>query len=357
MKTQKLATENIAKFRGLEAPVVIVLGAEALDTAELFSAYSRATTKFVAIYNAHNRQWRGRLDFQSRLQGKPESAEILKTAQVPLRIRNIVARCTSIRSLGMKSLDVMWAEDWGAMLVEFKAHETQLTLWINYLSRTISHPIFIWYGTTLTKFYMVAPELNGEIESCGHYSLTMEDCKACGSLTPHTDTANIKCALCYTLESRLLPPDEDLIDQISLYDAVITSQLPADKALQLRPHLPLEVAAVAALMRANKNKVRNNVLLVQLPSGRNLYTTAFVFAQSRIAVCETNTTMSVDVLADEIYYRYRVLEQISPAEWRSIVASAFATFKQKGYVVRIGKKLYQPVEDDDAPVPKRYAND
>lgn len=357
LKAEKLATENIAKFRGLEAPVVIVLGAEALDTAELFSAYSRATTKFVAIYNAHNRQWKGRLDFQSRLQGKPESAAILKKAQTPLRIRNMVARCTSIRSLGMKSLDVMWAENWGAMLVEFKAHETQLVLWVNYLSRTISHPIFIWYGDTLTKFYMVVPELNDEVESCGHYSLTMEECKACGSLTPHSDTAKIKCALCYTLESRLLPPDQDVIDQISLYDAVITSRLPTHQALKLRPHLPLEVAAVAALMRANKNKVRSNILLVQLPSGRNLYTTAFVFAQSRIAVCLPKTTMSVDVLADEIYYRYTELEQISSAEWRSIVASAFATFKQKGYVVRIGKKLYQPVEDVDAPVPKRYTND
>ncbi|MFH6565609.1 hypothetical protein [Pseudomonas kulmbachensis] len=132
---------------------------------------------------------------------------------------------------------------------------------------------------------------------------------------------------------------------------------PTHQTLQLRPHLPLEVAAVAALMRANKNKVRSNILLVQLPSGRNLYTTAFVFAQSRIAVCQPKKTMSVDVLADEIYYRYRELGQISPAEWRSIVASAFATFKQKGYVVRVGKKLYQPVEDVDAPVPKRYAND
>lgn len=357
LKAEKLATENIAKFRGLEAPVVIVFGAEALDTAELFSAYSRATTKFVAIYNAHNRQWKGRLDFQSRLQGKPDSAAILKKAQVPLRIRNMVARCTSIKSLDMKSLDVMWAENWGAMLVEFKAHETQLILWVNYLSRTISNPIFIWYGDTLTKFYMVVPELYNDVESCGHYSLTMEECKVCGSLTPHSDTAKIKCALCYTLESRLLPLDQDVIDQISLYDAVITSQLPTDQALQLRPHLPLEVAAVAALMRANKNKVRSNILLVQLPSGRNLYTTAFVFAQSRIAVCPPKTTMSVDVLADEIYHRYRELEQISSAEWRSIVASAFATFKQKGYVVRIGKKLYQPVEDVDAPIPKRYTND
>jgi hypothetical protein len=204
---------------------------------------------------------------------------------------------------------------------------------------------------------MVVPELNGEIESCGHYSLTMEECKACGSLTPHSDIAKIKCALCYTVESRLLPPDQDIIDQISLYDAVITSRLPIHQTLQLRPYLPLEVAAVAALMRANKNKIRSNILLVQLPFGRNLYTTAFVFAQSRIAVCLPKTTMSVDVLADEIYYRYRELEQISLAEWRSIVASAFATFKQKGYVVRIGKKLYQPVEDVDAPVPKRYAND
>ncbi|MDD1976205.1 nuclease-related domain-containing DEAD/DEAH box helicase [Pseudomonas tussilaginis] len=357
LKGEGLVTENIAKFRGLESPVVIVLGAEALDTAELFSAYSRATTKFVAIYNAHNRQWKGRLDFQSRLQGNPESAAVLNKAQVPLRIRNMVSGCTSITSLGMKSLDVMWAGDWNAILVEFKSHESQLVLWVNYLSRLISHPIFIWYGDTLTKFYMLVPERHGDVEACGHYPLTMDECKKCGSLTPHSDVAKIRCALCYTVENRLLPPDQGAIEKIALYDKVITSQLPAGQTLELRPQLPLEVAAVAAHMRANKNKMRSKILQVQLPSGRNLYTAAFVFAQSRIAVCQPGNVMSVDVLADEIYQRYTQLEQVSPAEWRSILASAFATFKQKGYVVKIGKKLYRPVEDADAPVPKGYNRD
>lgn len=357
LKVENIFTENIAKFRGLEAPVIIVFGAEALDTAELFSAYSRATTKFVAIYNAHNRQWRSHLDFQSRLQANPVSAEILAKAQVPLRIKNLVARSTSIQSLGMSSLDVMWAKDWGALLVEFKTNEAQLLLWVNYLSRTISQPIFFWYGETLTKFYMVVPELDGEIETCGYYSLTVDECKACGCLTPHGDTTRIKCALCYTTKSRLLPRDQDVMDRIALYDAVITSRLPKAQTLELRAHLPIEVAAVAALMRADRNKTRSKVLMVQLPSGRNLYTTAFVFTQSRIAACPAGTIMSVDAIADEIYHRYKELEQITVAEWRSIVASAFATFKQKGYVERVAKKTYLPVEDDQAPTPKRYNDD
>jgi len=67
--------------------------------------------------------------------------------------------------------------------------------------------------------------------------------------------------------------------------------------------------------------------------------------------------MLVDEIADEIYHRYNELGQITVAEWRSIVASAFATFKQKGYVDRVAKKTYRPVEDDKAPIPKRYDND
>lgn len=357
LKVENIATESIAKFRGLEAPVIIVLGAEALGTAELFSAYSRATTKFVAIYNAHNRKWRGHLDFQSRLRANPVSAEILTKAQIPLRIKNLVASSTSIQSLGMKSLDVMWATDWGALLVEFKAHETQLSLWVNYLSRTISQPIFVWHGETLTKFYMIVPEVDGEVDTCSHYSLTVDECKACGCLTPHGDTTRIKCALCYTTESRLHPRDQEVMDRIALYDAVITSRLPKAQTLELRPHLPIEVAAVAALMRADKNKARSKVLMVQLPSGRNLYTTAFVFTQSRIAACPAGTILSVDAVADEIYHRYNELAQITVAEWRSIVASAFATFKQKGYIDRVAKKTYRPVEDDKAPIPKRYNDD
>lgn len=353
LRSQKISTETIAKFRGLEAPVVIVVGAEALDTAELFSAYSRATTKFIAIYNAHNRFWKGHRDFQSRLQKNPSSAAILTQEQVPLRIQNLVASSTTSKSLGLKSLDIRWAEEWRAWLVEVQFHETQILLWLEYLCVRVAHPIFIWYGDTLIRFYRIKPDLSGDNESCFRSLMIMEHCNVCDRLAPHTDTSKSECALCATKDSRSASPDEDVAEEIRLYDAAITSQLSKARTLQMQAELPIEVAAVGALLRASKNKVRSNVLLAPLPSGRLLYLAAFVFAQSRIATCPAKTTMPVNKLADEIYNRFKLLEKISLTEWRAIFANAFGTFKQKGFVTRVGKGLYIPVEDQDAPAPKR----
>lgn len=353
LRSQKISTETIAKFRGLEAPIVIVVGAEALDTAELFSAYSRATTKFIALYNAHNRFWKGHLDFQSRLQKNPNSAAILRQEQVPLRIQNLIASSTTSKSLGLKSLDIRWADEWRSWLVEIQSHETPTLLWLEYLCARVAHPIFIWYGDTLTKFYRIKPDLSDDNESCFRSTMIMEHCKACDHLTPHTDDSKSECALCATADSRSLTPDEDVIEEIRLYDAVITSKLPKADALQVQAQLPIEIAAVGALLRANKHKVRSNVLLAPLPSGRLLYLAAFVFAQSRIATYPAKATMPINELADEIYNRFKLLERISSIEWRAIFANAFGTFKQKGFVVRVGKGQYIPVEDRDAPIPKR----
>ncbi|WP_339466774.1 nuclease-related domain-containing DEAD/DEAH box helicase [Pseudomonas sp. EA_65y_Pfl2_P74] len=353
LRFQKIPTETIAKFRGLEAPVVIVVGAEALDTAELFSAYSRATTKFIALYNAHNRFWKGNRDFQSRLQKNPNSAEVLTQQQVPLRIRNLIAGSTTDKSLGLKSLDIRWAEEWRAWLVEIKSHETQILLWLEYLCIRVAHPVFIWYGDTLTRFYRIKPDLSGDNESSFRSLMIMEFCKVCDRLTPHTDTFKCECALCATAATRSAPIDEDVMEEIRLYDAAITSQLSKSYTLQMQAELPIEVAAVGAILRASKNKVRANVLLAPLPSGRLLYLVAFVFAQSRIATYPAKMTMSVNNLADEIYKRFKSLEKISLTEWRAIFANAFGTFKQKGFVARLEKGLYLPLEDKDAPIPQR----
>lgn len=355
--SSNLTVEGIAKYRGLESPVVIVLGAEALDTAELFSAYSRATTKFIAIYNATNPEWKGHLGFQARLQGNSESEAILTKAQEPLRIRSLVQASTNTRSLGTKSLDLMWAEDWQALLVELETHESQMRLWVNYLNRVISHPVFVWFKDTLNKFYAVATVTDGEFESYYNFPLVMGKCKACDSITPCTSPPESHCVLCATVESRLLPPDPHILAQVCTYDGAITSQFSRERSLELRSQLPLEVAAVASFLHAKKHRVRDRVLLLSMPSGRQLYETAFVFAQSRIATCLAGGTLSVDAIADEIYERYQSLKNVTAAEWRSNVAMAFATIKEKGYAVRVGKKLYRPVEDADAPPPKRFNYD
>ena len=140
-------------------------------------------------------------------------------------------------------------------------------------------------------------------------------------------------------------------------DGVVSGDLHGERIRELQPTLPLDIAAAAAFTRAPKSKYRSNVLQVPLPLGKKLYLIAFTFAQVRIATCTPGSVMQMDALADEIYSRFNQLDIKTALEWRSIFANAMSTFFQKGYITKVEKGLYAPVEDDKTPVPKRYRFD
>ena len=353
--SRKIPSETIAKFRGLEAPIVLILGAEQLGTAELFSAYSRATSKCIAFYNAHNLYWVGKEGFQARLQSRPESNAALIKEQQGLRIKNLVNASTCSTPLNLQSLNISWAVDWSAWLIEIDNNETPILLWIDLLCKNLSHPIFFWYKDTLNRFYRASLVKVNEQENISHHPVSLHSCDKCGRLTPHTFSRAYHCSLC---EAKLTPieaPNASFLEEINLIDKVITLQLPKDFILEFQPRLPIALAAAAAFLHAKRRKLRTNALDVPLPDGRSLYLAAFTFAQSRIATHDSTKAMSVNVLADEIYGRYALLQKIDSFEWRKIFANAMSQFYSKGYVTKAGKGIYHPVEDDLAPVPWHLA--
>lgn len=58
MKTFNINIETVSRFRGMESPVVITLDSSNMEDAQLFCAYSRATTAFIAIYDSEKLAWR-----------------------------------------------------------------------------------------------------------------------------------------------------------------------------------------------------------------------------------------------------------------------------------------------------------
>ncbi len=355
LHTGKIPSETIAKFRGLEAPIILILGAEQLGTAELFSAYSRATSKCIAFYNAHNRYWIENDGFKARLQSRPESNAALIKKQEELRIKNLVDGSTSSTPLNLQSLNISWAVDWNAWLIEIDTDETPILLWIDHLCKNLSHPIFFWYKDTLNRFYRASLVETNERESISHLPVSLQSCDDCDRLTPHTYSRAYHCSLCETKHIQTGVADASVIEEINLIDKVITLQLPKDFILEYQPKLPIALAAAAAFLHAKRRQQRTNALNVPLPDGRSLYLAAFTFAQSRIATHKSNEVMSVNSLADEIHERYAFLKKIDPSEWRKIFANAMGQFFSKGYLSKSGKGQYRPVEDDLAPVPWHLA--
>jgi hypothetical protein len=345
--SEKIPFEVIAKFRGLECPIVIVLGAEGLGTAVLFSAYSRATTKCIAIYNVKNVFWDFDGGFQTRLENNPANKTIITMERSKLLVKNIVERNTSTIKLDTKSIDITWAEDWKAWLVELETNETPVMLWLDYLSKIVRDPIIYWIRNTLTQVYYIKLEDSTSEELSHHERVELMLCADCCRVTPHKDFRSWKCIFCFLdRKNNYKAFDVDLVEKIVHYDKIITGQIvDKNKALELRSKLPIPIAAAASLLYASRNKLRERILSVPLPEGKDMYRVAFAFAQSRIAIWPCEEKMEVHEIAEEIYNRYESLSAISLKSWKSIFANAMGTLYSKQYTVKVGKGAYWPVED------------
>ncbi len=354
LQREKPRWESITKFRGLEAPIVLILGAELLDTAELFSAYSRATSKCIAIYDALNDNWSSDEVFRTRLKSVPENFKILENEQEKLRIHNRIARTTDRVSLSLATLNISWAESWKAWLIETDDKQSLAEMWIAYLAHKLPQPIFHWVKDSkrylnLAKINSSSLDSTDSLYSYSSKTLVFYACKECTDLTPHSFDSKRSCALCDTKEIRTPYPDQSIIDEIRLMDAVVSDRLAKNRIRELQPDLPINIAAAASLFRAERTKMRSNVLRVQLPEGRRFYLIAYIFVQVRIATAKAEAVMEANALADELYDRFNELKSISSAEWRKFFASAMGTFYSKGYMTKISKGFYSPVEDDHAP--------
>jgi len=348
--------ERITKFRGLEAPIVLILGAELLDTAELFSAYSRATSKCIAFYDALNNNWSSDEVFRTRLKSVPENLKILEEEQEKLFIHNRIALTTERIQINCVSINISWAKSWQAWLIETDENQSIVEMWIAHLVHNLTQPIFYWLKGSKTYLHLaqidsLSPD---PIDSPDSYLAKTQDfhaCEKCDALTPHSFDSRRSCALCETKADRSPYPDQSIIDEIKLMDGVVSGELAKDRIRERQPDLPLNIAAAAALYRAERNKKRSNVLKVQLPGGRRFYLIAYIFVQVRIATAKPGAVMEANALADELYVRFNGLKSVSSTEWRKFFANAMGTFYSKGYMKKISKGFYSPVEDDEAPVP------
>lgn len=344
---EKIPFAAIARFRGLECPIVIVLGAEGVGTAELFSAYSRATTKCIAIYDIKNVFWDSGGGFQTRLENNPATKDIIALERSKLRVRNVIERNTSVTKLKTQSIDIAWAEDWKAWLIELEENETPVMLWLDYLSQMARDPIIYWIKNTLTQAYYIKLENSAPHEFGRHIRIELMPCEACSRITPHKDFRNWTCILCAVdSNENHETPDISLVQKIEHYDSVITGQI-SDKSriLELRSRLPIPIAAAASLLYASRNQLRKRILDVPLPEGKDMYRVAFAFAQSRIAISPRGENMAVHEVAEAIYNRYESLSEIPLKSWQRIFANAMGTLYTKQYTIKVDKGVYIPVED------------
>lgn len=342
---QTVQFETLSRYRGMEAPIVIVYRAEDMDDAELFCAYSRATTLCIPIYDAEVLGARGAAcDFHASLLSEEAHSATAEQARLSAQTREIVLAAFSPTWFNLSSVRVGWLAQWHAWVVE---HDDALTpFWIDYLASQYPWPIFHWAETSLRTAYLVRPVASILDEGAGGIPHDMRPCDDCKAPTPQRRKASSlleewRCAICGdTTYHDAGRPDDSVLGQLAQIDqAVMAAGLRGIEEEQ-RKRLPLSLAAGAALLLADREPTREPLGLDQITSGRVVYHAALAFVYSLINLLPPAKLLSVDKAAGDLYRRYAMPGELTEAAWRREIALACGVAYTRGHLRKISKGVY-----------------
>lgn len=343
MKTFDINIETVSRFRGMESPVVITLDSSNMEDAQLFCAYSRATTVFIAIYDSEKLAWRENHNFLQQLINKKETQRAITEAKHNSSSKVLMANFFRKGDLKLNSVKLAWSEDLYSWLIEFDADNSPAETWVDYLYSHYTWPIIYWsVNSRRVVYYITNQQL--ELNTLGvGTSLSIKNCAICEKMIPFDSENN--CLLC-NKKTKESSPTRHEINEIREFDLTI-SQGNFNSAVQKekRRLLPIPLAAASARRVAFEKSYRNKVLSESLPGGKLLYRSALAFIQAWVALLPPDKTLVLDEITDALRKRYIHLEQLGRAELRNALACALSTCYNKKHLIKVEKGKYLPVDD------------
>lgn len=338
---------TLSRFRGMESPVVVICSAEEMDDAELFCAYSRATTLCIALYNAEILGVKGACcQFQATVMAEPGNLEQASSARLRAQTCEIIRTNLLPQWFGLQSAEIGWLREWGAWLVVV---QNELSLyWIDYIASQHPWPIYYWYESSLREVQRAAPVSNAADDDPRGAPHNLRPCDRCLSVTPQrlrplSNDDVWQCAICCNDEIPLLGcPDGGMIDEIRLLDDLLVAESPKALSEMERKSLPLSLAAGAALLFAEHHVTRDLVGFDQISGGRIAYHAASGFVCSLVNLLPPGRNIRVDDMAKELYGRYLIPKELTFEMWKRDFAQACGVACKRGHLRKVEKGVYAP---------------
>jgi len=337
--------QTLSRFRGMESPIVVIPYAEQMDDAELFCAYSRATTLCVAFYDAEILGVRGAAcDFQKIIMTEPRNLEKAESARLRAQTGEILRSNFLPFWCGLDTVELGWLEDWGAWIVVMSGPWSQF--WIDYLSSHYHWPIFCWKESSLREVRLTMPvnDIMGNMRE--ETSLRVNECQECSIFTPHRFNVHNndvvrKCVFCATVSTvaREAPPNKEVFDHFRKLD-ILLNQNPKSLEELERKSLPLSLAAAAALLFAGRQVRRDMVMFERVAEMRITYYAALGFVYSLINLMPPSGRIKCAKIAEDLYNRYLIPEELTLSLWKRDFALACNTAYQKGHLKKLVKGVY-----------------
>lgn len=335
--------EVVARFRGLEAPVVIVLGAEEMDEGQLFCAYSRATTSFVALYVAEVLGWqKTKRRFQELVLQNDDNRARAESARAASLACNMIRGNVDIEWLSLSTIALGWCPSWSAWVAEFVDSDPG-KLWLDFLTTHYDWPVFYWNTEARDTFAYLRPVESLSDDLSGIGDVRLRSCDGCG-FSPHYDIVRPKCVLCSEPEpERSKRPGPEILTRLSELDKIVNVSSKGKASSAQLGALPISLAAYRARRYVAENGARK-LPDMGLPWGRIIYRAALALVQSQIELVPSGTRIETANLAKGWYDRYgEIQEAMTPETWKSVVSNAVSTCYQKKRLVRVGKGVFDTV--------------
>lgn len=341
------AHHTISRFRGMESPVVIICNAEQMDDAELFCAYSRATTLCIALYDAEilGVQGAGCL-FQSAVISEPGHADQAESARLRAHTGEIIRTNLAPLWFGLESVEIGWLKEWGAWLVVVQNELSRF--WIDHLALRYPWTIFHWDALSLREIQSRLPFSSAMDGDPGGSIHKLRPCDQCFAVTPQrlipfSSDDTWQCSICET-GAALTPerPNEQVIEEIKVLDSLLMAENPRSLSEAERKSLPLSLAAGAALLFAERDLTRDVVGLDQISGGRIAYHAAIGFVYSLVNLLPPSRNINVTDMARELYGRYLIPEGLTFESWKRDFAQACSVAYKRGHLDKVKKGVYAP---------------
>jgi len=337
--------ETVARFRGVESPVVVILGAEEMDDEQLFCAYSRATTLCIVLYDVEGLAWNAEGGgFHQYLLGQAGVRDAVAEARRQSLMSARMARHMSNTISEIETVRIAWSDEWRSWLVELNGCCDSSETWIDYLAFSQRSPVFFWRAAARDEIYRV-PAVASLEEHLVMQMLRLRVCEACEEPRPHEGLSAI-CIFCEGKVETEDDPSPHFLRQLCEYDRTVLSLakcLISDAARTL----PIPLVAVSARLFGEANRRRNTGKSAELPwSGVILYRVALAMIYARLAFAKPGATIDRTELADKFYNDYHSLHAVSRKCWNEKVSHAFATcMNHKKLLAKVCKGVFSPVED------------
>ncbi|MGH8075242.1 MAG: AAA family ATPase [Lysobacter sp.] len=338
---------TLSRFRGMESSVVVICSADEMDDAELFCAYSRATTLCIALYNAEVLGVKGAgCQFQATVMAEPGNLEQASSARLKAQTGEIIRTNLAPQWFGLQSVEIGWLREWGAWLVVV---QNELSLyWIDYIASQYPWPIYYWYASSLREIQRAAPVSNAAVDDPGSGPHSLRPCGRCLNVTPQrlsplSSDDVWQCAICSKDEIPLLAcPNDGVIDEIRMLDDLLVAESPKALSEMERKSLPLSLAAGAALLFAERDVTRDLIGFDQISSGRIAYHAAVGFVYSLVNLLPPGRNIRVADMARELYGRYTIPKELTFEMWKRDFAQACGVAYKRGHLRKIEKGVYAP---------------